>query len=260
LQRQRISIAGAEIEVFDSGGPAPGLPILYLHAGCGFRPERRYVGLLAARHRLIAPSHPGFGASSLPDWLDHVDDIAYFYLELVERLGLDRVGLIGSSLGAWIAAEIATKTPAWLARLVLVAPVGVKLGPPDRLDIPDIFALPQQRLQRLLYHDPEAMREEPAQMSDDELRVLIRNRETLALLVWEPYMHNPKLKHRLHRVRIPTLFLRGASDGLVSADYVAGYARLFPKARVATIAKAGHLPQLEQPEIFAAQVLSFLEA
>ncbi|HJU20018.1 MAG TPA: alpha/beta hydrolase [Stellaceae bacterium] len=259
MDRTTITIAGAEIEVFDSGGPAAADPILYLHAGRGFRPDRRYVGLLAERHRLVAPSHPGFGGSSLPDWLDAVDDVAYLTLELVERLGLDRVGLVGSSLGGWIAAEIAAKTPAWLNKLVLVAPVGVKLGPPDRLDIPDIFAMPQEELHRLLHHDPEAMREEPSQMSDADLRIMIRNWETLALLCWEPYMHNPKLPHRLHRVRVPTLLLRGAGDGLVSADYVAGYARLFPAARVETIASAGHLPQLEQPEAFAAKVLSFLE-
>jgi pimeloyl-ACP methyl ester carboxylesterase len=260
VRTQTIRIAGTEIEVFDGGGTAGGIPILYLHEGRGFRADSRFVGLLAGRHRFVAPSHPGFGASGLPDWLDHVDDIAYLYLELAERLGLERAALIGASIGGWIAAEIAAKTPAWLDRLVLVAPCGVKLGPPDRLDIPDIFAMPQDRLHRLLYHDPEAMREDPARMSDEELRIMVRNRESLALLVWEPYMHNPKLRHRLHRVRVPTLFLRGAGDGLISADYLAGYARLFPDARVATIAAAGHLPQLEQPEAFASAVLSFLGA
>jgi pimeloyl-ACP methyl ester carboxylesterase len=260
MNRETISIAGIELEVFDSGESKAGLPILYLHAGRGFDPQQRYVGLLAERHRLIAPSHPGFGASSLPLWLDAVDDIAYVYLDLVARLGLERIGLVGSSLGGWIAAEIATKTPAWLDRLVLVAPVGVKLGPPDRLDIPDMFAMPQEELHRLLHHDPEAMRIAPSQMSDDELRIMVRNRQTLALLTWEPWMHNPKLRHRLHRVSVPTLFLRGASDGLVSADYLAGYARLLPAAQVETIAMAGHLPQLEQPEAFASKLLSFLEA
>ncbi|MFZ0016141.1 MAG: alpha/beta fold hydrolase, partial [Acetobacteraceae bacterium] len=85
------------------------------------------------------------------------------------------------------------------------------------------------------------------------------NRETLALLAWEPYMHNPKLPHRLHRVTAPTLFLRGESDGLVSAEYLAAYARLLPNARTATIAAAGHAPHAEQPDAFANTVLTFLE-
>ena len=71
-------------------------------------------------------------------------------------------------------------------------------------------------------------------------------------------MHNPKLKHRLHRVEVPTLLLRGASDGIVSAEYLARYAALFPQARIETIAAAGHLPHVEQRASTAAKVLQFL--
>jgi pimeloyl-ACP methyl ester carboxylesterase len=100
---------------------------------------------------------------------------------------------------------------------------------------------------------------DPSRLSDEQLAVSVRNRETLALLTWEPYMHNPKLRHRLHRVTAPTLFLRGESDGLVSADYLAAYARLLPNARADTIARAGHAPHVEEPDDFARKVLAFLE-
>jgi pimeloyl-ACP methyl ester carboxylesterase len=80
----------------------------------------------------------------------------------------------------------------------------------------------------------------------------------VALYAWEPYMHNPKLKHRLQRVSAPTLFLRGASDGLVSDQYMTAYAKLVPNARTATIEAAGHLPYLEQPQKFAERVTAFL--
>jgi pimeloyl-ACP methyl ester carboxylesterase len=143
---------------------------------------------------------------------------------------------------------------------VLVGPVGVKTGPVDRLDIPDIFAQPQSALEKLLFHDPDRMRMDPARLTDEQLAIMVRNRETLALLAWEPYMHNPKLPHRLHRVTAPTLFLRGESDGLVSAEYLAAYARLLPNARTATIAAAGHAPHAEQPDAFANTVLTFLDA
>jgi pimeloyl-ACP methyl ester carboxylesterase len=198
--------------------------------------------------------------SSLPDWIDSVDDIAYIHLELLDRLRLDQVDVIGCSIGGWIAAELATKAPKTVRRLVLVGPVGVKTGPVDRLDVPDIFALPQGDLQKLLFHDPERMRVDPARLSDEQLAISARNRETLALLSWEPYMHNPKLRHRLHRVTAQALFLRGESDGLVSAEYLAAYARLLPNARTTTIAAAGHAPHVEQPEAFARAVLQFLEA
>ena len=72
-----------------------------------------------------------------------------------------------------------------------------------------------------------------AKMTDEQLGDHVRNRETLALLTWEPWMHNPKLKHRLHRVAAPALFIRGASDGLVSDAYLQAYAALLPNARIA---------------------------
>ena len=71
-------------------------------------------------------------------------------------------------------------------------------------------------------------------------------------------MHNPKLKRRLHRIAAPALFIRGESDGLVSQQYLVAYARLLPDARTLTIKAAGHVPQLEQPKVFATAVLEFL--
>jgi pimeloyl-ACP methyl ester carboxylesterase len=189
-----------------------------------------------------------------------VDDIAHVYLELMDRLSLTRTDVVGLSIGGWIAAELATKVPERLERLVLIGPVGVKTGRPDKLDIPDVFALPQDKLDRLRFHDPAKNALDLASMPDEELHVVARNREALALLTWEPYMHNPKLKHRLHRVNVPTLFLRGASDGIVSAEYLERYAALMPQARTETIAETGHLPHVEQPAATAAKVMHFLQA
>ncbi len=252
-----ISVAGIDLELTETG---TGAPLLMLHGAGGFDLRQPVNALLARQRRLICPSHPGFGKSALPDWLDSVDDIAHIYLELMDRLNLRAVDLIGCSVGGWIAAEMATKSPERFTKLVFVGPVGVKTGRPDRLDVPDVFALPDDELNRLIYRDPKKMVRDPALLSDDELTVMVRNRETLALIAWEPYMHNPKLKHRLHRVAAPALFLRGDSDGLISQEYLRAYARLLPKAQVATIADAGHVPHLEQPEAFAAAALAFLDS
>jgi len=250
-----ITIAGIELELAEDGA---GAPLLMLHGAGGFDARHPVNALLSKQRRLICPSHPGFGKSALPDWLDSVDDIAHVYLELLDQLGLQTVDLIGCSVGGWIAAEMTTKAPERFTKLVFVGPVGVKTGPPDRLDVPDMFALPADELNRLLFHDPIKMVRDPASLNDEELTISVRNRETLALIAWEPYMHNPKLKHRLHRVTAPALFLRGASDGLISDSYLRSYAALLPKAQVATISDAGHIPHLEQPEAFAAAALAFL--
>jgi pimeloyl-ACP methyl ester carboxylesterase len=256
LKTATIKIAGIEIEMFEAGeGPA----LLWLHGDQGFDPKAEFVPLLAARRRLIVPSHPGFGRSSLPDWLDSIDDIAHLYLELLDRLELGVVDVAGCSIGGWIAAEMAAKSPERIRRLVMIGPVGVKVGSADKLDIPDIFAMPQDEASKLLFHDSTRMKPDLAKMSDEELTVMVRNRETLALLTWEPWMHNPKLKHRLHRADMPALFVRGEGDGLVSADYLAAYAKLLPKARTLAIPAAGHAPHLEQAQPLASAVLEFLE-
>ncbi len=249
-------IAGIDLEVHDAGH---GDPLLFLHSAQGFDERQEIAGLLAARYRLIAPSHPGFGKSALPDWLDNVDDIAYVYLELLDRLELKQVAVVGCSIGGWIAAEMATKAPERITRLALVGAVGVKLGSVDRLDIPDIFAMPQEAVEKLMYHDPARMKLDPSRLTDDELAVRLRNRETLALLAWEPWMHNPKLKHRLQRAGMPALLVRGESDGLVSAEYMERYAKLLPRARCATVAAAGHAPHIEQPQVIAEVLTHFLQ-
>jgi len=255
LPVSKLKIADIELELFEAGS---GTPLLFLHGAGGFDQNQPFVPHLSAKHRLIAPSHPGFGNSSLPEWLDSADDIAYLHLELLDALKLDKVDLIGASVGGWIAAEMATKVPERIGKVVMVGPVGVKVGPPDKLDIPDIFAMPQSEVQKLIYHDPAKFTPDPSKMSDEQLAAMFRGRETLALLVWEPWMHNTKLKRRLHRIKNPALFIRGASDGLVSEEYMNAYARLLPNSRTLTIADAGHVPQIEQPEAFSSAVLKFL--
>lgn len=255
MQRTTVKIAGCDIEVHEQGS---GAPLLFLHPGGGFKPTDPYVALLAEKRRLICPSHPGFGRSSLPDWIDSIDDIAHIYLELMDHYGLTSTDVVGCSVGGWITAELATKTPERFKKIVFVGAVGVKTGPSDQLDIPDIFVMSPPEVPKIMFHDPSKFPFDPSKMSDEELTIHVRNREALALLVWEPYMHNPKLPHRLHRIKSPTLFMRGASDGLVSAKYMDAYARLVPGARTLTIPEAGHGPHVEQPQAFAKAILDFL--
>ena len=92
-----VTVAGIDLELFERG---TGSPILFLHGAGGVRPDDPFIGLLAQRHRVIAPAHPGFGKSALPDWLDSADDIAHVHLELLDRLGLRQVALIQDRIDA----------------------------------------------------------------------------------------------------------------------------------------------------------------
>jgi pimeloyl-ACP methyl ester carboxylesterase len=251
-----MKVAGIELEIFEAG---EGRPLLFLHSSQGFFPNQPFVAPLAAKRRLIAPSHPGFGRSERPDWLDSVDDIAHVYLELLDKLELPRVDIVACSLGGWIAAEMATKAPERVGKMVLVAPVGIKTGSRDQLDIPDMFAMAPDALMKLMFHDPAKHRPDMSKATEAELAVTIRNRETTALLTWEPWMHNPKLRHRLHRMTMPILLMRGADDGIVSADYLERYHKLVPHAALLTIPESGHALAIERADVFAEAALKFLD-
>ncbi len=251
-----LTVNGVRVEVVEKGH---GRPLLFLHPGIGLDPKAPILDKLAERARVIAPSHPGFGGSEQPKAFTTVDDLAYFYLDLIDQLDLTDAVVVGVSLGAWIAAEIAIKSTARLSHLVLANAVGIKVGTRETRDIVDIFAITEPELNKLAYFDPTiAARDYPA-MDEADVRVVARNREASARYGWSPYMHNPKLKGRLHRIRIPTLFLWGLADKILSEDYGRAYCAAIPGARFETIARAGHYPHIEQPDEFARRVFAFMQ-
>jgi pimeloyl-ACP methyl ester carboxylesterase len=250
-----ITIHGVQLEIVDQG---QGRPILLLHEEDGLTPHAPFLASLATDGRVIAPSHPGFGHSPDSAWIDTVDDLSYLYLDLLAELHLRDVVVVGCSLGGWIAAEMAVKSTERIAKLILVAPVGIKVGDRETRDIPDIFALSPTEVARLKYHDPPRAVVDYTTRSDEELTVIARNREATALYAWEPYFHNPKLRQRLHRINIPTLLLWGASDHFVTPDYYgAAYQKAIPGATLEMIDGAGHLPHIEQPAACVERILAF---
>jgi pimeloyl-ACP methyl ester carboxylesterase len=248
-----IHTQDVDLELFEIGS---GPPLLYLHGGAGPQPDAPFLDLLSRHFHVLAPSHPGFGHSSLPDAFDSVDDLAFFYLDLLDHLGQKEITLIGHSLGGWIAAEIAVRSCQRLSRLVLVDPIGIKLSGRDTPDIADFFAASPERLAQLRFHDPPPA-EDLSALSDEELAIIARNNQATALFTWEPFAHNPKLRSRLHRITVPTVLIWGASDGIVTTAYGEGYRDAIPGATLEIIAEAGHLPHYEQADEFVRRVLEF---
>jgi len=250
------TVEGARIDVIERG---KGRPLLFLHAENGIEPATSAIDTLAKTAHVVAPTHPGFGRSELPKGMHTVDDLSYFYLDLLDQLDLRDVTLVGVAFGAWIAAEIAVKATARLARLVMANAVGIKVGDRETRDIADIFALTEPEYLEMTYCDPNAGRRDYKSLPPAEAVAAARAREATARFAWSPYFHNPRLKSRLHRVRIPTLFLWGAHDRMVGEAYGRAYCAMIPGARFETIESAGHFPHQEQPEIFSKRVLAFMD-
>ena len=253
--REIVKIQDIDLEVERHGS---GAPLILLDDEEGLTRESPVVDQLAQSYEVIIPSAPGFGRSSRPNWIENMDDISYVLLDFIEGEGLDDATLLGFSLGGWIAAEIATKTCSRIGRLVLVDPYGIKVGGPWDRDIQDIWFLDAGAVQGLKYADPKNGDIDYTQMSDDKLEVVARNRESFARFCWQPYMHNPKLKGRLHRIDVPTLVVWGAADGVITTDYGKAYAGEIPDARFEAIENGGHFPHLEQPEAFMKVLTGFL--
>ena len=232
-----LTVAGVNLEIEERG---EGRPLLFLHAGEGLAPERPWFDLLAARFRVIAPSHPGFGRSALPDWIGSVDDLAYLYLDLAAALKLHDAVLVGACFGGWIAAEMAVRDTRRFARLVLVDPVGIKVGGVTERDIADMHAIARTEFMRRAWADPTGGAIDTTKLPETELAAIARGRESLLLFGWKPYMHNPRLKHWLHRIDLPTLLLWGEQDAIVTPAYGERWRELVPEATLEVIPDAGH--------------------
>jgi pimeloyl-ACP methyl ester carboxylesterase len=251
-----ITVSGVRVELIERG---TGKPLLFLHPGIGIEPTAAVLDRLAAHRRVLAPVHPGFGRSEQPRSFDTVDDLAYFYLDLLDQLDLRDTVVVGVSFGGWIAAEMAIKSTARTSHLVLANAVGIKVGDRETRDIVDIWAIPEPEFVKLAYFDPAVGTRDYKAMPDHEVLAAARNREATARYAWSPYMHDPKLRGRLHRIRVPTLLLWGSADRILSESYGRAYAAAIPGARFEPIERAGHFPHLEQPQAFADKVFAFVD-
>jgi pimeloyl-ACP methyl ester carboxylesterase len=244
-----------DLEIRESGS---GPPLLFLHGWAGTDGTDVLLERLASDFTVLAPAHPGFDGSPRPPWVTTVDDLAYVYLDLLAQRDLRDVAVLGVSLGGWIAAEMAVRSTERLSGLVLANPIGIRVGGFEDRDAADIYALSREQVHALVYHDAEKIPLNVDGRDEQELMRLARNEETAALLLWKPYMHNPKLRRRLSRIAVPTLVAWGESDGIVDTDYGRAFAEAIPGSRLELIEGAGHAPDVEQPDRLAELTAGFL--
>jgi len=248
-----IGLKGVGLPVIRKGS---GPQILILHGGDGPVDGFPFADRLAEEYEIIQPIHPGFAGTPIPEHFDNLQDLIFLYLDLIDHLDLRDTILMGFSMGGWAAAEIAAINTQRFSKLVLVDSVGIKPGGPFDRDIADVFAISPSEHARISWHDLSKA-PDPNTMTDDELQIFASNRIAHGLYTWEPYMHNPKLPYRLHRINIPTLLIWGEGDGIVPPSYGEAFRDLIPGATMVVIPEACHSPHIEQPEAFVKHFLEF---
>ena len=248
----RITVRDTPVDLLRAGS---GPPLLFLHGAGGGGRWLTFQERLAERFDVLAPSHPGHAGSPAAEWIEHISDLAFHYLDLLDALGLPRVHLAGASFGGWIAAEVATMASHRLESLVLIDPVGIKV---DGWIYPFLFGMELPEIVATVFHNPmAALALAPPDMSIETLAVLYRQNTALARVAWNPYLYNPLLRRRLARIDAPTLLAWGAHDRLVPLVCAEAWRKAIPGATLRVFDGSGHVPHLEEPEAVADAVVEF---
>ena len=248
-----VSVAGTDIHLRRGG---KGSPLVVLHRDIGSPDNLAFYDSLAAHHDVIVPNHPGYGTSPRADWLGNVRDLAAVYRGLLGDLGVGSAPLVGLGFGGWIAAEMACFAPHEYGKLVLAGAMGIK---PPTGDICDQALIGYIEYVKEGCHDPATFgRIYGERPTSEQLVLWDLCREMSFRLAWKPYMFNHSLPQLLRGVKSQALIVWGDDDRIVPIGAADVFAASLPNARQATIANAGHLIEMEQPDAFAQAVLSLI--
>ncbi|GAA2674166.1 MULTISPECIES: alpha/beta fold hydrolase [Actinosynnema] len=247
-------IAGITVEQHDRTRT-----FLLLHGGAGAATVRPFAALLAerARARVLTPTHPGFDGAERPAALATTRDLAAAYTDLLDRLDLTGVTVVGNSFGGWLAAEIALLGSHRVTGAVIVDGIGIEV---DGHPLTDVRGLTPDELRALSFHDPaKAPRPQatgPQAADPQTAGAPGPSPDVRALLAYAgPTMSDPTLLTRLAATTTPVHVVWGASDGIVDVEYGKAYAAAIPGARFTVLPESGHLPQVETPEALLGALL-----
>ena len=267
---REIDVGGISTLVHEAGA---GTPVLLLHgSGPGvsaWANWRLVLPSLARSFRVIAHDQLGFGRTDRPmdgcygraAWTRHA-------LALVDALGVERLHVVGNSMGGAIALSMAAERPELVDRLVLMGTTGVRFDLPPGLDQvwgyePGMAEM--RRLIELFAHDDAAV------VTDDLVRLRYetsldpRTRESYAQMFPAPrqrWLDDLALDEAtLQRIEQPTLLVHGYEDEVI--PFAASSLRaldLLPNAELHAFRNCGHWVQIEQTTRFVEVVTGFLEA
>lgn len=264
-----LDIGGHAVAVAEAGS---GEPLVYLHGFADLHGSSSdmlpFHHALAAKVRLVAPAHPGCGASDENEEIDTVEDVVFHYLQVLDVLGLSECHLAGASIGGWIAAEIAIRIPERVRSLVLIGATGLFV---PQHPIADIFMMVQSKnggdysdFRHTLFRAadaPEALAMFPDGRMPAEREILRYRMFRFASRIGfaPPYLHDRKLRNRLHRFVGPAVVIAGERDHLVPLAHARAYAQGLRNAELKLIAAAGNSIAIEKPNEAATALLACVD-
>jgi 2-hydroxy-6-oxonona-2,4-dienedioate hydrolase len=222
---------------------ATGPPVVLVHGlGVSSRSLAPTAALLATDHPVFAPDLPGFGRSERPRRALDVAGLAAALCDWLDAAGLNRVILLGNSLGCQTVVELAAAHPERVQRLVLVGPT---MDPACRTALNGVC--------RVLRATPHECLSQPVLVAIDcAVAGLPRCYRTFRHACRHP------LRARLRQVAAPTLVIRGAGDTVAPQHWAEEVARLLPRGRLIIVPGAGHTVNYSAPGELVCLIRPFL--
>jgi pimeloyl-ACP methyl ester carboxylesterase len=240
--REVHAVNGVKTVLYSAGA---GDPVVLFHGG-GTVDGYDFLQPLTEKHRVIAPYHPGWGESDDDPSFTELHDYVLHYLELFDILGIEQFSLIGLSMGGHLGARFAIEHSTRIKKLILVSPAG--LDDPQHPAL-DIIATPGEQLLPMLVHNFDTLKTRLPETPDaDFIADRYRESTTYTRLFWE-HPFDRKLPRHLHRIKMPTLILWGEHDRVIPVEQLQMWRRLLPHADARVIRDAGHIVQLDKPEV-----------
>ena len=228
---------------------------------------RTLAGRWAEDHRVVLVDLPNHGRSPHVETLDY-DSMATAVAELLEHLALDEVNLMGHSMGGKVAMQVALTYPGLVKKLIVVdmTPRQYRRGHDDVFAALNAFD-PAEVTDRK--HAAELM---STHVSNRGVQLfLLKNltRDDKGGYRWR--MNLPVIEAEYDGLgspvgnfgdafTAPALFIRGEKSGYVRDEDMEYIEMLFPKAKLATVAGAGHWLHAEAPDVTYTLVRDFLSA
>lgn len=241
FQREVHTVNGVKIVMYSAG---EGQPLLFLH-GAGTFHGFEFAKKWAKNFRVLVPYHPGFGESDDDPAMLEIHDYVMHYVELLDLLGIEKVNLVGFSLGGCLAARFATEHSHRVIKLALIGPAGLRS---KEHPTTDVLAVPPEQLPGLLVSNFDVIKPHLPEKPDAEFAAArYREATTVARLLWERPWDRVLPRH-LHRLKMPTLLLWGEEDKIIPAQQSKQWKTLVPNADIVIVKGAGHLVLDEKPE------------
>jgi pimeloyl-ACP methyl ester carboxylesterase len=247
-----IEAAGCKIHLSRAG---KGAPIVVLHHDFGTPDQAELYDKLAQSNEVIVPHHAGWGKSSRPEWMRNVRDMAVLYQGILASEGIEKPTLLGLGFGGWVAAEMATMAPKGFAKLVLVAPFGIK---PAEGYILDQAIVSYIDYPKAAFADAKAFEKVYGNVTTDQLEAWDIGREMSFRIAWKPYMYSQTLPHLLGAVKTPALIVWGDKDQHIPSSTASQWKAALPGSKVEIVKGAGHAVDLEKPAELAKLVKAFI--